>query len=124
MASLSGGGLHATDSLITSTLQKHIFREVKIWDMGANNPDALRYVAGLKRWAINTGTAKTAEEDGEDVADEVKGPGGEMVRKPDLPTSGKGNPLLVALYGQICISAKSYQSAICEFGCLGFLLVV
>ncbi len=32
---------------------------------------------------------------------------------PPLPT--KQNPLMVAIYGQICIAAKSYQSAICTW---------
>lgn len=47
--------------------------------------------------------AASGGKDGGDAA------GGNQSR---LPT--KENPVCVAIYGQICLAAKSYQSALCE----------
>ena len=35
--------------------------------------------------------------------------------KPVFPLPTKQNPMITALYGQLCIAAKSYQSGICTF---------
>jgi general transcription factor 3C polypeptide 3 (transcription factor C subunit 4) len=35
--------------------------------------------------------------------------------KPMFPLPTKQNPMITALYGQLCIAAKSYQSGICTF---------
>lgn len=59
-------------------------------------------------------------DDGEgddDVPDDVGSVNGQEKEKntaaiPDTPS--KDNPFTVAVYGQICIAAKSYQSAICS----------
>jgi general transcription factor 3C polypeptide 3 (transcription factor C subunit 4) len=124
LASLASG-LHSTDSFITSTLQKHIFREIKIADTAVHNKEGMKWNALAKRYVPVLGaTSKAADEedggaDGEgddDVPDDMGSVNGQEKEKhnavaPDMPK--KDNPIIVALYGQICIAAKSYQSAIC-----------
>ncbi|PBK91165.1 TPR-like protein [Armillaria gallica] len=97
LATLSSG-LRPTDAFITSTLQKHLFREMKLGDAAVKNSESLRWNQANKRHA----TINQSKAEDDDVEDE--GP------IPELPT--KQNPVIVAIYGQICIAAKSYQSAI------------
>ncbi|KAL0577198.1 transcription factor TFIIIC subunit tfc4 [Marasmius crinis-equi] len=120
MASLSSG-LKPTDSFITSTLQKFLFREMKLADAAVNNPETVRWNPMNKRWAPILGGQwkKGGAEEGDDGDDEDgQGTTASGVQtatedgKTPLPT--KNNPLIVAIYGQMCIAAKSYQSAICE----------
>ncbi|KAK0189733.1 hypothetical protein F5146DRAFT_1103820 [Armillaria mellea] len=108
LATLSSG-LRPTDAFITSTLQKHMFREMKLGDAAVKNPESLRWNQANKRHA----TINQSKAEDDDVEDE----GGGNVETdngkgliPELPT--KQNPVIVAIYGQICIAAKSYQSAI------------
>ncbi|KAJ8082877.1 transcription factor TFIIIC subunit tfc4 [Marasmius tenuissimus] len=115
MASLSSG-LKPTDSFITSTLQKFLFREMKLADAALNNPDSVRWNPLNKRWApiSGGGQGKKGGEDGDEGEDD-EGQGTTAMEdgrdgKTPLPT--KRNPLIVAIYGQMCIAAKSYQSAI------------
>ncbi|ESK86429.1 TPR-like protein [Moniliophthora roreri MCA 2997] len=108
IASLSSG-LRPTDSFITSTLQKFLFREMKLSDAAANNPDSVRWNPLNKRWAPVLG-AKKADE-GDEEEEEQGGTAAENGNgKTPLPM--KTNPLVIAIYGQMCIAAKSYQSAI------------
>ena len=63
-----------------------------------------------KRWGIPAG--KGSKEDKEDKEDEAEDGFGEAKGlASELPT--KDNPLLVTIYGQISLAAKSYQSALC-----------
>ena len=118
VASLASG-LKTTDAFITSTLQKHLFREMKLSDTAVKNPDSLKWNSLNKRYApINT--SKTAEPDDDDADDIAAEPeqisattnSADRSGVPALPT--KENPVITAIYGQICVAAKSYQSAICE----------
>ncbi|KAF8631751.1 hypothetical protein AX15_002207 [Amanita polypyramis BW_CC] len=123
LASLSSG-LRATDAFITSTLQKHLFREMKMADAAVKNPELLRWNPVNKRYALATqgkspgtgggGVGGEEEDVGEDDVDDVAtgtgSIGGEVVGAPKIPT--KHNPIIVTIYGQICIAARSYQSAI------------
>ncbi|KAJ3811099.1 hypothetical protein F5876DRAFT_88515 [Lentinula aff. lateritia] len=135
LASLSSG-LRPTDSFITSTLQKFFFREMKLSDVAVKDPELLKWNVALKRWApINPSTLssggrkdrdkdrdkdKDNDKDGaDDLGEEDSDVGGGGTAendtvssndRPILPT--KDNPLTVAIYGQMCIAAKSYQSAI------------
>lgn len=119
MACLSSG-LRPTDSFITSTLQKHLFREMKLADTAVKSPEVLKWNPLNKRYAPTAQSGKAedgAEEDGDDG---VPDQGGDQesgatatagsLNVPEIPT--KHNPVIVAIYGQICIAAKSYQSAI------------
>lgn len=115
LASLASG-LRPTDAFIVSTLQKHLFRELKINDTAVKNPDALHWVPMSRRYAI---TGPKAGGDGEDppdddeevLQDEGSATSGEKPSVPCMPT--KYNPITVTVYGQMCAGAKSYQSAIC-----------
>lgn len=111
LASLASG-YHATDGFLASTLSKHMLRELRAYDMALKNPDALRWNPTLKRFGAGT---KAEEDDDADVLDganreESESGGGGA---PGLPS--KENPIGVAIYGQICLAAKSYQSAICKY---------
>lgn len=130
VASLASG-LRNTDAFITSTLQKHLFREMKSSDTAVKNPSSLKWNPLNKRYAPKGGSKSTAgadevegEEDeeieGGGVEEEYENASNSMVMNnektsstsaPPLPT--RENPLIIAMYGQICIAAKSYQSAIC-----------
>ena len=102
-------GYRATDAFIASTLQKHLFREMRLYDTAAHNKDALKWNAIPRRWGMN----KSGEAD--EVVDEEPNPegvdGDEKNPVPQIPT--KDNPAIFALYGHICLAGKSYQSAIC-----------
>lgn len=82
------------------------------------NPVNKRYALASQGKAASVGVAGGADEDEtreDDVDDIVTGTGGgesqEIVGAPKIPT--KHNPIIVTIYGQICIAARSYQSAIC-----------
>ena len=104
-------GYRATDSFIASTLQKHLFREMRLYDTAVHNKESLKWNAVSRRWGMN----KAGEVD-EGVEDEPNLEGAESDDKtsaPQLPA--KNNPTIFALYGHICLAGKSYQSAICVF---------
>ncbi|KAF9269641.1 TPR-like protein [Marasmius fiardii PR-910] len=122
MASLSSG-LKPTDSFITSTLQKFIFREMKLAEAAVKNRDSLRWNPMNKRWAPITNVVqgkKGATGDDGDDGDEDEGQGSaprgqnisEIGKDRKTPLLTKDNPLPLTLYGQMCIAAKSYQSAV------------
>jgi general transcription factor 3C polypeptide 3 (transcription factor C subunit 4) len=122
MACLSSG-LRPTDAFITSTLQKHLFREMKLADTAVKSPEVLKWNSLNKRYAPTAQSGKVEDGAEEDADDGVPDQGGDQEtgttatagspNLPEIPT--KNNPVIVAIYGQICIAAKSYQSAICEF---------
>lgn len=132
MASLASG-LRSTDAFITSTLQKHLFREMKLSDTAVKHPEVLKWNNINKRYAPTAtggGTSRkggAAEDDGEDGGEDDVDENDMAVDTPNPSTSGdkgfgkdgrpqlptKSNPVIITIYGQICIAAKSYQSAIC-----------
>ncbi|KAH8103816.1 TPR-like protein [Cristinia sonorae] len=110
LASL-GHGMHATDAILASTLSKHLLRELKTIDSAIKNKDTLKWNNVTKRYAP-TG-AKAEEEDEEETGGTAavsQHDDGKDASRPNMPT--KHNPMCVALYGQICLAAKSYQSAL------------
>jgi general transcription factor 3C polypeptide 3 (transcription factor C subunit 4) len=124
LAALSSG-LRSTDAFITSTLQKHLFREMKLADTAVRTPEVLKWNALNKRYAPTSQVKAEPGAEGEDDADDIdagagavgaekdsSGPGSGAEAMTEIPT--KNNPIIVAIYGQICIAAKSYQSAICK----------
>ena len=120
MASLASG-LRNTDAFITSTLQKHLFREMKLSDTAVKNPEVLKWNPLNKRYApTGQGGKATADPDAEgDDDEEADAPSvsGEPSNAgmPEIPK--EQNPVIITIYGQICIAAKSYQSAICTSFC-------
>jgi len=121
-ASLASG-LRNTDSFIAATLQKHLFREMKVADMSVRNPENMRWNTLNKRWvSIVPSKSTEVEAEGGDEDDEVEGDvegeGDAEPTKDKAPLHGlpsSFNPVIMAIYGQICVAAKSYQSAICTF---------
>lgn len=110
LASL-GNGLRATDAFLASTLSKHLLREIKLADAALKKPDAIRWNTTLRRYGLGTG--KGGDGDDVDEEDEAAREGSVVsAEKTRLPT--KANPVNVAVYGQICLAAKSYQSALCR----------
>ncbi|KAJ6568937.1 hypothetical protein B0H19DRAFT_1134257 [Mycena capillaripes] len=120
MAAL-GSGMSATDAFLMSTFQKFLHRELKMFDAAANNPEALTWSMQNKRFSTKSiGGAEPDDDDDEDHDQQA-----EEERKPDISTGGrkrqraprlpeiatKPNPVVLALYGQVCLIAKSYQSA-------------
>lgn len=116
LASLASG-FRPTDSFIVSTLQKHLLRELKQNDVAVKSPELLKWIPNNRRYAVvatrGGGDAEDPPDDDEDIlSDENANP----IEKPNtLRILTKHNPIPVAVYGQICAAAKSYQSAICVF---------
>ena len=106
LASLASG-YRATDSFLASTLSKHLLRELRAYDTAVKSPESLRWNPTLHRFSVAGAKAE------DDDAAESAGDAPEGERRVRLPS--KENPIGVALYGQICLAAKSYQSAICKF---------
>ncbi|KAF7360402.1 hypothetical protein MVEN_00770100 [Mycena venus] len=108
IASLASG-LHATDAFIVSPLQKAMYREMKMSHMTVKTPDLVRWVNQMKRFSLPAAQMEEAADD-----DDAGGPEepavGDAHPLPDA--ARKSNPVITALYGQMCVSAKSYQSAI------------
>jgi general transcription factor 3C polypeptide 3 (transcription factor C subunit 4) len=102
-------GYRATDAFIASTLQKHLFREMRLYDTAAHNKDALKWGTIPRRWGMNK--SGEADEGADDEPTPEGTEGDERNPAPQLPT--KDNPAIFALYGHICLAGKSYQSAIC-----------
>ncbi|TCD69113.1 transcription factor TFIIIC subunit tfc4 [Steccherinum ochraceum] len=112
LASL-GHGMHATDAFLASTLSKHLLRELKTSDMAFRDKDSLKWNNVTKRYApVTPGKAKDEDDDDDVGGDAPDEPGKEAQQfvKPKIPT--KQNPMGVAVYGQICLAARSYQSAL------------
>ncbi|KAM5536661.1 hypothetical protein V8D89_009756 [Ganoderma adspersum] len=104
-----GSGLRATDAFLASTLSKHLLRETRLADAAVNNPDALRFNTAQRRYGL-PGSAKADPDDAPDDDEDVESLAVAELEKSKLPT--KPNPLNVAVYGQILLAARSYQSAL------------
>lgn len=108
-----GSGLRATDAFLVSTLSKHLLRETRLADAAVKDPEALRYNTAQRRYGVVGSTMKADPDDVPDDEDEVETPAAVAeFEHAKLPT--KANPVNVAVYGQILLAAKSYQSALCE----------
>ena len=122
LVSTLSSGLRATDSFISSTLQKHLFREVRLSDAAIRTPELLKWSSASRRYHLSS-TKGAGEVDvgtkGLDILDEDGEDAGDYAEPSDdkkpvrLPT--KNNPMPVMVHGQLCLTAKSYQSALCEF---------
>lgn len=101
-------GLMSVDAFIDTRLQKHLSREVKLIDAVVKGKD-VRWNPHLRRYhltGVDDSTKDDAEE-GEETSAELTAP--------EKPT--KNNPIMVCIYGQLCIAARSYQSGICKSIC-------
>ena len=112
---------------------------MKLSDTAVKNPSSLKWNPLNKRYApkggsksatTTTTTTTDADAEGEEEDEEIEGGGEDDNHGPEPsdsmtvnekiststsapPLPAKENPLIIAMYGQICIAAKSYQSAIC-----------
>ncbi|KAJ6595740.1 hypothetical protein DFH09DRAFT_146419 [Mycena vulgaris] len=110
LAAMSSG-LRATDAFVVSPLQKAVYREMKLSYMTALTPELVKWVAPMKRFSLpNTKPEEANEED--DAGPEEGGNANANDAHPLPDAAKKNNPVITALYGQMCIAAKSYQSAI------------
>jgi general transcription factor 3C polypeptide 3 (transcription factor C subunit 4) len=107
-------GLQQTDAFIASPFQKHMLREVKFADLAVNHREQLKWNPHKRRYGASGGT-KAADDDDDDAGEDLGGGEGSqsLTDLPKPPT--KPNPNILTLYGQFCITARSYQSAICMF---------
>lgn len=111
LASLASG-LLSVDAFIDPKLQKHLYREVRFIDAAAKGGE-LRWNSHNKRYHL-IGAEEGSKEDA--VGDAEETPPTPQLSVPNKPT--KPNPVLVCIYGQVCVAAKSYQSAICMPGAI------
>jgi general transcription factor 3C polypeptide 3 (transcription factor C subunit 4) len=106
-----GAGMNATDAFLSTTLQKHMLREIRTGETALEGGrDFLRWNPPSRRWVSVSGGVTKDEEDDDDagiVLSAKEGP-----EEGFLPT--KHNPVGFAVYGQMCSAGKSFQSAICE----------
>jgi general transcription factor 3C polypeptide 3 (transcription factor C subunit 4) len=97
-------GLLSVDAFIDSRLQKHISREVRLADSVAKGKE-IRWNPHNRRYHL-VGVDEVVKEDVEEPEDNSPN-----ITAPDKPT--KHNPVMVCIYGQLCVAARSYQSGIC-----------
>ncbi|KAG0701633.1 hypothetical protein DFH29DRAFT_806009 [Suillus ampliporus] len=119
-------GHRPTDSFVSSTLQKHALRELRLHDAAVKTPELLKWnVVGRKYNLSSSGKeepskANEVEEEGDEEAEipgptEIPGPAeSNATEKTAVRMPTKNNPIIVTLYGQMSLAAKSYQSAICK----------
>ncbi|KAJ7686640.1 hypothetical protein B0H17DRAFT_1204069 [Mycena rosella] len=104
-------GLRATDAFVLSPLQKAMYRDMKLSHMTAKTPDQVKWVNQMKRWALPMGKAEEVNDE-DDAGPEEGGSANPSDAHPLPDAARHSNPVITALYGQMCITAKSYQSAI------------
>ncbi|EIW74984.1 TPR-like protein [Coniophora puteana RWD-64-598 SS2] len=126
LATLSAGlGGGKTDAFVSSTLQKHVLREIKISDGVVKEPGRLAWRSHRGRWTMtekNRSGGSAAAVDGDDDEEGEDGPEEREEQQDDKDSNlarvkqpvppKKQNPIPLALYGQMCVAGKSYQSAI------------
>ncbi|OJA08708.1 hypothetical protein AZE42_08889 [Rhizopogon vesiculosus] len=111
-------GHHPTDAFVSSTLQKHALRELRLHDTAVKTPELLKWNVVGRRYGLSSSVKEESSkvnEGEEEVDEEAEIPGPTESSTADktairMPT--KNNPVIVTLYGQMCLAAKSYQSAI------------
>ncbi|KAJ7211351.1 hypothetical protein GGX14DRAFT_624389 [Mycena pura] len=116
LLAVMSSGLRATDSFITSPLQKAVYREMRLSYITAQSPETVKWVAQLKRFAFPMSKPEEANDDDEQDVDGQEEVNVSTSGAHPLPDAArKSNPVITALYGHMCIAAKSYQSAIFYF---------
>ena len=93
------------DAFIDSRLQKHISREVRLIDAIVKGKDT-RWNPHTRRHYLTAGD-EGGKDEAEDVDEDTP-----QIQAADKPT--KNNPIMVCLYGQLCLAVRSYQSGICK----------
>jgi general transcription factor 3C polypeptide 3 (transcription factor C subunit 4) len=131
MLATLGGGMQAMESYIDSKFQKAALREVRLTEKSAQGLP-LRWSDKSFRYIYAPGNADAPGDDDPEVEGEGGsdadndgetgvlaggvGPGDKVARMaPQPPRATKISPVMLAQYGQICLCARSFQSAIWEF---------
>ena len=143
MLAALASGLANTDEFISSPLQKHLLREMRIWDAAANGGE-VQWSVTTKRWTFPTDSSSKepvekrrkqnvsqvreqpmeVDEEFEDEDLEEVGEAGEdnennsdenLSKRSDVTVRKptKQSAMLPLIYGQMCTAVKSYQSALC-----------
>lgn len=99
-------GMLSVNAFIDPRLQKHLSREVRLSHAVVEGKE-VKWNPHIRRYHL-TG----ADESNKDEGEENEDMNSDYTAIPDKPT--KYNPILVCIYGQLCVAAKSYQSAICS----------
>ncbi|KAF7325830.1 hypothetical protein MKEN_00433700 [Mycena kentingensis (nom. inval.)] len=111
LASLVGGP-RSTDAFILTALQKAIYREMKLVHLCTTNPEQVKWLPPRRRFGVSKAAAD-ADDDDNPEEDEGTGAGAGSAVAKTLPEESKTmSPVIMVLYGQMCVAAKSYQSAI------------
>ncbi|KAJ7485387.1 hypothetical protein FB451DRAFT_55581 [Mycena latifolia] len=105
-------GLRATDAFLSSPLQKAVYREMKISYVTAKSPELVKWVAQMKRFALPNAKPEEANDEDDGPGQEDGGNTNANDAHPLPDAARKCNPVITALYGQMSVAAKSYQSAI------------
>ncbi|GJJ15577.1 hypothetical protein Clacol_009855 [Clathrus columnatus] len=92
-------GMLSVDAFIDPRLQKHLSREVRLSHAVVDGKE-VKWNPHVRRYHLT----------GADEGEEHEDMNTEQTTIPDKPT--KNNPVLICIYGQLCVAAKSYQSAI------------
>ncbi|KDQ11782.1 hypothetical protein BOTBODRAFT_113883 [Botryobasidium botryosum FD-172 SS1] len=132
-----GSGLRSTEAFIDVKLQKNLAREIRLIEWAAQGKECKWHVvnhryqipAALLKHSKGAATGGAEEGEGDEEEEEQDedgaGEGSSNARAPSQAAAGKQkegtspgfkatkeNPAWLALYGQICAAAKSYQSAL------------
>ncbi|KAJ7448791.1 TPR-like protein [Mycena latifolia] len=115
MVAAFGSGLRPTDAFVASALQKYLHREMRLFDAAANSPESLVWSVMGKRFSLKAagGDAEPEDEEGADAVEQPTAGRRKKKQCPRLPEIATiPNPVVLALYGQMCLASKSFQSAI------------
>ncbi|KAG2056694.1 TPR-like protein [Suillus hirtellus] len=110
-------GHHPTDPFVSSTLQKHTLRELRLHDAAVKTPELMKWNAIGRKYNLSSSGKEEPSKAEEEVDDEAEIPGpaeNNATEKTAIRMPTKHNPIIVTLYGQMSLAAKSYQSAICK----------
>lgn len=109
-------GHRPTDSFVSSTLQKHTLRELRLHDAAVKTPELMKWNVVGRKYNLSSSSGKEESSKVDEEADEeaeIPGPTeNNATEKTAIRMPTKNNPIIVALYGQMSLAAKSYQSAI------------
>ncbi|KAG2354401.1 hypothetical protein BDR07DRAFT_1306230 [Suillus spraguei] len=110
-------GHRPTDSFVSSTLQKHTLRELRLHDASVKTPELMKWNVVGRRYNLSSSGKEEQSKADEEVDEEADIPGSmdsNTTEKTAVRMPTKNNPIIVTLYGQMSLAAKSYQSAICK----------
>ncbi|KAG2040882.1 TPR-like protein [Suillus americanus] len=110
-------GHRPTDSFVSSTLQKHVLRELRLHDASVKTPELMKWNVVGRKYNLSSSGKEEPSKVEEEVDEEAEIPGpmeSNATEKTAIQMPTKNNPIIVTLYGQMSLAAKSYQSAICK----------